>query len=570
MRRIFFLFCLCFFLAACKSPNTSEAKLLVSNTTLALTGVAPSETLLIRNIGAKDSILEWSIEPSSPAVLLSMRKGSMAFGEQRSVAISIDERFVQPGKALLETLTVNSNGGQKTVYLSFVLLGEGLGACGTYPTSSNELPQLSQPRPSTAYVPGELLVQYASELNVQSVALQKEALKTLALEVNPDYGLSLQKNPSPYRPALVNIPGDKDPLEVAKELMRDPRVKFAEPNYYLQLLDVPSDPSLSEQWHLTEFGVSEAWALEKGTGDVVVAVIDSGVDMSHEDLEGKILPGCDFYDNKQTSKDERDNDPNPGVPNGGRSEHGTHVAGIIAALGGNDKGGVGVAYGAGVKIIPLKVFDDTGVSGSIDALVDAMLWAAGIELEGVAINPNPADIVNMSVGADAATIADDLLSIHEATKALHDKGILMFAASGNNGSATAVLSPANSPYVAAVGSVDTDYKRSSFSNYAQQGPTVSFVAPGGAGAIGCAADGIRSTFSEDSYGCLKGTSMSSPFVAGVAALLLSQNPDLTKEQVLDRLEASALYDPVYMSTAEYGRGIICADRALGASTQCGR
>ena len=550
-----------------------EAKLLVSNSTLALTGAEPTEDLFIRNIGNKDSVLEWSIEASSVAIQLSLRKGSIAFGEQRRVAISIDERFVQPGKALLETLIVKSNGGQKTVYLSFTLLGEGLGACGTYPRSSAASSGLSPTRtssPTTPYVPRELLIQYDVGLDIQSAALQKQALENLAFEVNADYGLNVQKKASPYRPALVTVPDGKDLLGYADELMRDPRVRFAEPNYYLRLLGSPNDPLLTEQWHLNDFGLPEAWEIEQGTKEVVVAVIDSGVDMSHEDLEDKVLPGCDFYDNKQTTKDERDNDPNPGAPNGGRSEHGTHVAGIIAATGDNDKGVAGVAYGAGVKIVPIKVFDDTGVSGSIDALVDAMLWAGGIELEGVGINPNPADIVNMSVGADAATIADDLLSIHEASKALHDRGIVMFAASGNGGLETAILSPANSPYVAAVGSIDADYRRSSFSNYAVQGPSISFMAPGGTSSVGCIGDGIRSTFSEDSYGCLKGTSMSSPFAAGVAALLLSQNPAWTKEQVLERLADSALYDPSYMNGFEYGQGIICADRALGATTQCGQ
>ena len=123
-------------------------------------------------------------------------------------------------------------------------------------------------------------------------------------------------------------------LETAERLRRDPRVQYAEPNYYLELLDVPNDPFLEDQWNLLEFGLPEAWTLEKGTGKVVVAVLDSGVYGKHEDLSGKLYPGCDFFDG--------DSDANPGLGDFGAG-HGTHVAGIAAALGNNAVGVAGVA-----------------------------------------------------------------------------------------------------------------------------------------------------------------------------------------------------------------------------------
>jgi len=131
-----------------------------------------------------------------------------------------------------------------------------------------------------------------------------------------------------------------------------------------------------------------------------------------------------------------------------------------------------------------------------------------------------------------------------------------------------VFSPANSPLIYAVGSVDGDRRRSDFSNYAADGLDVDFMAPGGSN-FGAGCGLIRSTFPENGYACLEGTSMASPFVAGVAALLLSQDAGLSPADIRAKLRGSALFDASYMTGQEYGAGIVCADRALGAATRCG-
>jgi len=331
----------------------------------------------------------------------------------------------------------------------------------------------------------------------------------------------------------------------------------------LKLLTAPNDSLYSEQWNLKDFGLEPAWAIETGSNEVVIAIIDSSVNTKHDDLAAKILPGCDFNN--------KDNNPNPGPSNGGKSEHGTHVAGIAAAIGNNHLGIAGVAYGSGIKILPIKVFDDAGINGTINNLIDAILWASGYDLPNVGKNPNPARIINMSIGASGAAISDKLKSINDATGKAKAKGVIMFAASGNAGLSNEILYPAADENVIAVGSVDADRRRSDFSNYSKNGPTVELMAPGGFNSVAVCSGTkrIRSTYPNNQYGCLSGTSMASPFVAGVAALLLSQDSGLNPQELKTKLINSA-YSTADMDSAEYGAGIVCADKALGASTQCGK
>ena len=381
-----------------------------------------------------------------------------------------------------------------------------------------------------------------------------------ARAVESDYQLKVQRSADAYRPALVTISGDV--LQMAKHLASDPRVEYAEPNYYLQTLATPNDPLIAEQWNLNSFGLPQAWDIEEGNSrNVVVAVIDSGFDMDHEDLVAKMLPGCDFNN--------KDNDLNPFPGNTDKINHGTHVAGIVGAIGNNSLGVSGVAYGNKIKILPIKVFDDQGITGTLENLNNAILWASGIELEGTAKNSYKADVINMSLGI---AIKDNkaIESLSDAIQQARNNGVVLFAASGNGSKNNLLLHPAANPQVIAIGSVDEDRERSSFSNYNSSGRSVDLMSPGGTPTSSASCLGILSTIPGNQYGCLGGTSMASPFAAGVAALMLSKTPDLTPEQIKNRLVASALFDSTFMNKQEYGAGVICADKALGASTQCGK
>ena len=494
----------------------------------------------------------------------------------------------------------------------FVLL-PALSACGILGAGAGTLSEKCytdpQPTPSaqlalgglqagaeTSYVPGRLLVSYrgAAELHStkqssteQSSAEQQgdkaselsvQELKVTARKVRQSYDLHLlgllgSTEVGRGATELVRTPPGTDVQKLAAELRRDPRVAYAEPDYYLYPLGVtpaassdtlPDDPFLAQEWNMLNFGLPQAWALETGASNVVLAVLDSGVDVNHEDLRGRTLPGCDVYNG--------DNDPSPGVSSriSGSQQHGTHVAGIALASGNNGRGVAGVAY-TGVKLLPVKVLDDNGGDSkttSVSVVVKAIRWAAGLSVEGMNRTPYKANIINLSLGVEGQSE-----SLNQAVQDARNAGVLIVAAAGNGSSTTSIFTPANAPGALAVGSVDQDYRRSYYSVYNTSGRTVDLMAPGGSGDSSCG--GVLSTLPaayegapENNYGCESGTSMAAPFVAGVAALIWSQNPGLSADEVEAKLKASTAVT-AFMNPAEYGAGVVCADRALGAATLCG-
>ena len=491
--------------------------------------------------------------------------------------------------------------------------------CYTNPQPGSASAGLALGAPGADYVPGRLLVSYRgsskaptlepkgeqnrqrerttgplkSARDVAGEVRRRYHLTTLSVLSEPvsapvsDSALSnpvvepAQSNPDDLGPGtdylseVVSVPRGVNVTELAAEMARDPRVRYAEPDLYLRPLNVPepdvpngpnlpNDPDLFEQWHLLEFGLPAAWRLETGKPGVVVAVLDSGVDVAHEDLRSRVLPGCDLFNG--------DNDPSPGRPGqlGDNQRHGTHVAGIALAGGDNGRGVAGVAY-SGVRLLPVKVFDDGGGSQitSSSVVATAIRWSAGLSVGDLNRTPYPAQIINLSLGGEG-----NVQTLDDAIRDARRAGSLVVAASGNGSSSEAIFAPANAPEALAVGSVDADYVRSDFSNYSATGRTVDLMAPGGVGDSSCG--GVYSTISptfegatESAYGCERGTSMAAPFVAGVAALLWSQNPELSDDEVEARLLESTRYTPA-MNHAEYGAGVVCADRALGAATLCGR
>lgn len=399
------------------------------------------------------------------------------------------------------------------------------------------------------YVPGQLLVRYQAPLG--TLDLNRDL--SVAGAVRQDFGLTLLQAGGLDGPDLVAVPAGHDVEVLAALLSADPRVRYAEPNHYLYPQAIPNDPLLPEQWNLLHFGLPEAWEIQAGSPEIIIAIIDTGVDTAHEDLRGRLLPGCDFYN--------RDNDPSPGQ--GDQAAHGTHVTGIAAATGNNGRGVAGVTW-AGAGVVPIRVFDDSGSGGAAALIVaEAIRWAAGLPVQGVNPNPYPAKIVNLSLGADVVN-----QTLNEAVQQAREAGAMVVAAAGNGSRTNGITTPANAPGAVAVGSVDHDGQRSSFSNFDAGGRrTVDLMAPGGYGPSFCGT--VLSTLPGDTYGCRPGTSMAAPFVAGVAALVWSQNPSWTADEVFARLQETAYFDDSW-DPNEYGAGVVCADAALGAATTCGR
>ena len=433
--------------------------------------------------------------------------------------------------------------------------------------SSGTEPMLSlEARP--LYVAGEILVRYheTATLSVQGVSLEDQTI-LITQDLERSFALVQKEAHLPVATTLFSFSKDRDVLALASRLAQDPRVKYAEPNYYLYTTKLPNDTLLEDQWGVAAAGLPVAWDEETGSSnEVVVAVIDSGFDLDHPDLAPRLLPGKDFCSSSPGGTCQGiDNNPSNGQVS---NNHGTHVAGIVGAAGNNSKGIAGTAYGSKIGIVPIKVFSESGGGATSASFINGIRWAAGLSVSGTGGNDNPADIINMSLGG---TFSSDILQ--EELDNARNAGALLVAATGNANSSS-ILSPAAAEDVIGVGAINRDFRRSCFSNFSQNlanGPgRVDIVAPGGGKKVAsqdCFSAGnlygIMSTIPNDDYGEEAGTSMATPMVAGVAALIKSKNPNLSVDQLEQRLLAATYYDASYMNANEYGNGVLRAEFAFG-------
>lgn len=334
--------------------------------------------------------------------------------------------------------------------------------------------------------------------------------------------------------------------EAVDRYMESGLVEFAEPNYRRKASDImPNDPLYVDQWGLRKIGMGRAWELTASAlTQVKVAVLDTGVDANHEDLSdslainmsngGKVLGKRFFVDGsgKQGSDDNFTDE----------SGHGTHISGIIAAKTNNSLGVAGIASTA--RIMPVKVLDDIGF-GDDGSIALGLMWAAD----------NGARIINMSLAGPTPS-----KTLGEAVKYAQGKGVLVVAATGNDGSGTPNY-PAAYEGVIGVGAVDSKDVWIHQSNFGQH---VDVVAPGVS---------ILSTFlvsqsyDGQAYEANSGTSMATGVVSGLAALLLAVNPALTPERVEGILSVSADDLGSVGWDRYYGHGRINAAKAvqLGAA-----
>ena len=324
-------------------------------------------------------------------------------------------------------------------------------------------------------------------------------------------------------------------------LNADPNIEFAEPDLLLKPLFTPNDPRYNEQWHYFEnaagLNLPAAWDITQGTG-AVVAVLDTGY-RPHIDLVANVLDGYDMISDTSISQDGdlRDNDATDpgdwapfgacgtGSPSSTSSWHGTHVAGTIAAVGNNGSGVSGVAFKT--KIVPVRVLGRCG--GYTSDIADGIIWAAGGTISGTTPNQNPADVINLSLGGFGSCG----LTQQNAINTARNLGATVIVAAGNENTDAINSNPANCSGVVSVAAVNREGGRAFYSNF---GSVVDVAAPGGDTRI--SSNGILSTLNNgtttsgsDIYAFYQGTSMATPHVAGVAALMYSVNPAITPDEV---------------------------------------
>ncbi|MDX3800641.1 S8 family peptidase [Streptomyces sp. AK04-3B] len=354
--------------------------------------------------------------------------------------------------------------------------------------------------------------------------------------------------------ALVDLGEDLTKADVADVVARykaDPQVAYVVPDRLNkpQAVD-PNDTEYAKQWDLFEstagMNVPGAWGTSTGAG-VTVAVIDTGY-VAHSDLAANIVGGYDFVSDTAVSVDGDGRDANPadpgdwynandcgaGIPASTSSWHGTHVAGTIAAVANNGKGVAGIAYGA--KISPLRVL---GKCGGYDSdIIDAITWASGGTVSGVPANSNVAKVINMSLGGDGACSSATQSAITGAV----NRGTTVVVAAGNESDNVANHNPGNCNNVISVAATNRSGAKASYSNF---GSLVDISAPGGQTSTGTA-NGILSTLnsgtktpSSESYAYYQGTSMATPHIAGLVALMKSANPSLTPAQIETAIKSNA-------------------------------
>jgi serine protease len=362
-------------------------------------------------------------------------------------------------------------------------------------------------------------------------------------------------------------------------LRADPQVEYVAVDHRRYAhATTPNDTLFNGQWFLQATEVSAvnaigAWDRERGASGVVIAVLDTGVLYDHPDLgrasnAGKLLPGFDFVTDATHANDGDGRDADPADPGDWVSDtdragsgfgscalsdsswHGTRVAGMIGALTNNGAGVAGLSWGS--PILPVRVL---GKCGGIDSdILAGMRWAAGLHVNGVADNPNPARILNMSLGSSGVCEP----SYRDVIAELTARKVLVVISAGNEG--TVVSSPANCPGVAAVAAIRHAGSKVGFSSL---GPEVTLAAPGGncvnvnggpcLFSLDTTSNGGSTTPGAftftDQFNNNLGTSFSAPIVSGIAALMLSRNGNLSTTQLLARLREGARPFPTSVSDA---------------------
>ncbi len=379
---------------------------------------------------------------------------------------------------------------------------------------------------SEAFKAGEVLVKFKEDV---SIRLADDALARYnATRIQVLYGSDVQ---------LWQVPEGSE-LSVIAQLDSDPTVEYAEPNYLYHAFDTtPNDPYLNRQWSHTLMQSPAAWDITTGSSSITIAIIDSGIDMSHPDLAGKLVAGRDFVDGDTSPDDE----------NG----HGTHVAGIAAAMTNNGQGIAGVDWKA--RIMPVRVLDAQG-SGYTSDIVNGITWAY----------QHGAKVLNLSLGGIYPSE-----TMQDAVTAANSAGSLVVAAMGNCRTGCVIggnyyVNPTQYPAahdnvmaVAAIGPTDT------YASYSQYGSHCDIAAPGGEMTAYYDPNGIYSTMPtydvyytthysyRKNYDFLNGTSQAVPHVSGLAGLVWALDPTATPDEVQTLIENTAAdlgssgWDPTY-------------------------
>ncbi len=381
-----------------------------------------------------------------------------------------------------------------------------------------ESPTAASP-PSTATVDTSIINQSLSDEFASSellVRFRKRATKASIEQCIQSVTASITSDIEELNTFVLSVPAGRV-AESIFNIESCPDLRYVEPNYLVHIADlIPSDPGWGNQYGLTNIRAPQGWEMDTGSSSVTIAILDTGIDLTHLDLAGKLVGGIDIING----------DNNPQDDHG----HGTHVAGIAAALSNNGTGVAGVSWGA--RLMPIKVLNAAG-NGTYADVADGIIWAAD----------HGAQIINLSLGG-----SNPSQLLQDAVDYAASRGVVVVAAAGNTGS-NFVLYPARYPNVIAVAATDSSNAHAAISNY---GPEVDLSAPGVS---------IYSTWL-GGYDSRTGTSMAAPYVSGLAAILFGIPGNGSAAAVTQQMESTALDLGSSGWDDFYGHGLIQMDAAL--------
>lgn len=434
-------------------------------------------------------------------------------------------------------------------------------------------------RKRAAQTTDQIIVKWRSEASATTSAAAASRLAKLASSA----GLRLQlKQQITVNTDVLQLDRRLNAAELDAVLARiaaEPEIEYAAPNLRRFPHVLPTDPLIAEQWYFLSTETSatraeQAWDITTGSNSTVVAVLDTGVRFEHPDLlglaqGGKLLPGFDFVAdaavaNDGDARDGDSSDPGDWIDTADRTQpgfgecelsdsswHGTRVASLIGALTNNAIGMAGSGWNT--VLLPVRVL---GKCGGVDSdIIEAMRWAAGLSVIGVPANPNPAQIINLSLGGEGACSAAYQTTLDE----ISARGVLVIVSAGNDGGP--VSAPANCTGVLAVAGLRHAGTKVGFSNL---GTEVVIAAPAGncvntevgqpclfsiLVATNTGATTPATSSYTDQFNFNVGTSFSAPLVAGAAALMHSVNTQLSPTQYVTLLQESAATFPTSSTTS---------------------
>ncbi len=354
-------------------------------------------------------------------------------------------------------------------------------------SGAGSLAVAQDPEDTQGYAPEQILVKFLPDVPEEAKANVHRKHGGRVVDVIP--GIDVQ---------IVKIPENKV-KEKVKGYRGEVTVKFAEPDYIAKVILTPNDLYFGKQWGMVKIQAPEAWDITQGSATVKIAICDTGIDQDHEDIAAKIVANKNFT-------------VSPTVDD--RYGHGTHVAGIAAAITNNAKGVAGVGFNS--SLMNVKVLGDNG-TGRYSWVAKGIIWAAD----------NGAKVINLSLGGSSPSA-----TLESAVDYAWSKGAVLVAAAGNNNT-DAPLYPAYYQNCIAVAATDQNDVKASFSNY---GSWVDIAAPGVD--IFSTMPNHKNKIGTLNYGSLSGTSMSAPHIAGVGALLFAKYPGWSNTEVRAKIETS--------------------------------